>query len=215
MASLHCLSVLTTRVVRFCGQWCTCGLRFFVALGLTFRAQSAPYHADPAFPSSYAGSFGSMGSVPPSCVIPIIARYWCSATWRRSSGFWPGCSASIRLSGTCNLPTVLVLWSNLIVQRHKQKWPTSGQGGYITPSTCGVPTALERGAESEEAHKWARWLHNPCRLGDPHRFRAGVKSEVAHKWARWLHNPCRLGGPHRFRARGRIASGPEVGKVAT
>ena len=23
------------------------------------------------------------------------------------------------------------------------------------------------------AHKWARWLHNSCRLGDPHRFRAG------------------------------------------
>ena len=39
--------------------------------------------------------------------------------------------------------------------------------------------------------------------------------EVAHKWARWLHNPCRLGGPDRFRAGGRIRSGPQVGKVAT
>ena len=68
-----------------------------------------------------------------------------------------------------------------------QKWPTSGQGGYITPAAWGVPTASERGAESE----------------------------VAHKWARWLHNPCRLGGPHRFRAGGRIRSGPQVGKVAT
>ena len=68
-----------------------------------------------------------------------------------------------------------------------QKWPTSGQGGYITPAASGVPTALERGAESE----------------------------VAHKWARWLHNPCRLGGPHRFTAGGRIRSGPQVGKVAT
>ena len=36
-----------------------------------------------------------------------------------------------------------------------------------------VATALERGAQSEVAHKWARWLHNPCRLGGPHRFRAG------------------------------------------
>ena len=66
------------------------------------------------------------------------------------------------------------------------------------------------------AHKWARWLHNPCRLGDPHCFRAGgiirggprqggyitpaasgvptaserggggAESQVAHKWARWL-----------------------------
>ena len=46
-----------------------------------------------------------------------------------------------------------------------EKWPTSGQGGYITPAAWRGPTALERGAESEVAHKWARWLHNPCRLG--------------------------------------------------
>ena len=57
----------------------------------------------------------------------------------------------------------------------------------MTPAACGVPTASERGAESE----------------------------VAHKWARWLHNPCRLGGPHRFRAGGRIRGGPEVGTLPT
>ena len=125
-----------------------------------------------------------------------------------------------------------------------QKWPTSGQGGNITPAAWGVPTASEQGAESEVAHEWARWLHNPCRLGGPHRFRAGgqnqkwptsgqggyithaawgvptalelgQKSELAHKWARWLHNPCRLGGPHRFRAGGKIRGGPRLGKVAT
>ena len=90
-----------------------------------------------------------------------------------------------------------------------QKWPTSGQGGYITPAAWGVPTASERGAESEVAHKWARWLHNPCRWGVPTASERGAESEVAHKWARWLHNPCRLGGPHRFRAGGgRIRSGP-------
>ena len=96
-----------------------------------------------------------------------------------------------------------------------QKWPTSGQGGYITHAASGIPTASQRGAESEVAHKWARWLHSPCRLGGPNRFRAGGESEVAHKWARWLHNPCRLGGPHCFIARGRIRIGPQVGKVAT
>ena len=65
------------------------------------------------------------------------------------------------------------------------------------------------------AHKWARWLHNPCHLGGPQRFRAReVESQVAHKWTRWLHNPCRLGGPHLFRAGGKIRSGPQVGKVA-
>ena len=68
-----------------------------------------------------------------------------------------------------------------------QKWPTCGQGGYITPAAWGIPSASERGAESEVAHLWGRWLHNPCRLGDPLRFRAG----------------------------GRIRSGPFVGKVAT
>ena len=56
-----------------------------------------------------------------------------------------------------------------------QKWPTSGQGGYITPAASGIPTASKRGAKSEVAHKWARWLHHPCRLGDPRRFRAGGK----------------------------------------
>ena len=62
-------------------------------------------------------------------------------------------------------------------QNHK--WPTSGQGGYITPAAWGVPTASQRGAESEVAHKWARWLHNPCRLGGPHRFKFGGQN---HRW---------------------------------
>ena len=125
-----------------------------------------------------------------------------------------------------------------------QKWPIDGQGGYLTPAASGIPTALEQGAKSEVAHKWARWLHHPCRLRDPHRFRAGgkirtgpymgkvatsplppwgspplqsggAKSEVAHRWARWLHHPCRLGDPHRFKAGGKIRTGPYMGKVAT
>ena len=75
----------------------------------------------------------------------------------------------------------------LRIRGQNKKWPTSGQGGYITPTALGVPTASERGAQSE----------------------------VAHKWARWLSNPCRLGGPYGFRAGGRIRSGPQVGKVAT
>ena len=110
-----------------------------------------------------------------------------------------------------------------------QKWPTSGQDGYITLAAGGIPTASERRAQSKVAHKWARWLHNPCRQGNPHRLRAGgtmknwptsgqggyvtpaayvvprgAESEVAHKWARLLNDPCRLGNAHRFRAGGRI-----------
>ena len=68
-----------------------------------------------------------------------------------------------------------------------QKWPTSGQSGYLTPAVSGIPTASERGAKSEVAHKWAKWLPHPCRIGDPHRFRAG----------------------------GKIRSGPQVGEMAT
>ena len=68
-----------------------------------------------------------------------------------------------------------------------QKWPTSGQSGYLTPAVSGIPATSERGAKSEVAHKWANWLPDPCRIGDPRRCRAG----------------------------GKIRSGPQVGKVAT
>ena len=68
-----------------------------------------------------------------------------------------------------------------------QKWPTSGQIGYLTPAVSGSPTPSERGAKSEVAHKWANWLPHPCRIGEPHRCRAG----------------------------GKIRSGPQVGKLAT
>ena len=96
------------------------------------------------------------------------------------------------------------------------KWPTSGQSGYVTHAVSGISTTSERGAKSEVAHLWAKWLRHPCRFGDPHRFKAGGgKSQAAHLWAKWLRHPCRLGDPHRFRAGGKIRSGPLVGKVAT
>ena len=57
----------------------------------------------------------------------------------------------------------------------------------MTPAAWGVPTASEQGAESEMAHKWARWLHNPCRLGGSPPLQSG----------------------------GRFRGGPQVGKVAT
>ena len=85
----------------------------------------------------------------------------------------------------------------------------------MTPAASGIPSASERGIKSEMAHLWARWLHNPWRLGDPQRFRAAAKSEVAHLWARWLRDPCRLGDPLRFRAGDKIRNGPLLGKVAT
>ena len=55
----------------------------------------------------------------------------------------------------------------------------------------------------------------PAAWGVPTVSEGGTESEVAHMWARWLHNPCHLGGPRRFKGGGGIRSGPQVGKVAT
>ena len=66
------------------------------------------------------------------------------------------------------------------------QWPTSGPRGYMTVAVEGILDALER----------------------------GTKSAVAHKWAQWLHNPCRLGDPRCFGARDKIGSGPHVGPMA-
>ena len=125
-----------------------------------------------------------------------------------------------------------------------QKWPTSGQSGYITPAVSGIPTASERGgggirsaplvgkvATSPLPSRESRPLQSggqnrkwptsgqsgyvtPAVSGIPTASERGGKSEVAHKWAKWPCHPCRLGNPHRFRAGGKIRSGPQVGKVA-
>ena len=76
----------------------------------------------------------------------------------------------------------------------------------------GVPTVSERGAESKVAHKWGRWLHNPCRLGGPTASEQGAESEVAHKWARWLHNPCHLGGSRTLHSGGHNQRWPTSGQ---
>ena len=96
-----------------------------------------------------------------------------------------------------------------------QKWPTGVQIGYLTPAVSGIPTASERGAKSEVAHKWAKWLLTPAVSGIPAASERGAKSEVAHKWAKWLPHPCRIGDPRPSSAGGKIRSGPQVGKVAT
>ena len=51
--------------------------------------------------------------------------------------------------------------------------------------------------------------------GSPPLQSGGAKTEVAHKWARWLDNPCRLRDALRFRAGDKISAGAQVGKVAT
>ena len=104
-----------------------------------------------------------------------------------------------------------------------QKWPTSGQSGYLTPAASGIPAAAERGAKSEVAHKWANWLPHPCRIGDPRRCRAGGKIRSGPQVGKLATSPLPYrgspslwsGDPRRFRAGGKIRSGPQVGKVAT
>ena len=67
-----------------------------------------------------------------------------------------------------------------------QKWPTSGQSGYLTPPPVGIPDT------------------------------AGVRSHFAHLWATSDLAPLpNRGDPHRYTAGGKIRSGPQVGKVAT
>ena len=81
----------------------------------------------------------------------------------------------------CLVPTLLERGKEIEVAQ-------KGARGH-NPCRLGVPTASERRAESEVAHRWARRLHNPRHWGSPHSF------EVAHKCARWLHNAYRMGVP--------------------
>ena len=96
-----------------------------------------------------------------------------------------------------------------------QKWPTSGRNGYLTPAVSGIPTASEREAKSEVAHKWAKWLPHPCRIGDPHRFRAGGKIKSGPQVAKMATSPLPYRGSPPLQSGGKIRSGPQVGKVAT
>ena len=124
--------------------------------------------------------------------------------------------ASVPSAGLCLDDTV----ANMKGKRIKgggqnQQWPTSAQGGKVTPAAWGVTTVSERGAQSEGAHKWARWSHNPCRLGGPHRLRAGgiIRSGYNQKWKKYI-----FGGP-RHKAwiselGDNIKNSPEVGPVA-
>ena len=96
-----------------------------------------------------------------------------------------------------------------------QKWPRCGQGGYVTPAASGIPSASQRGPKSEVAHLWARWLRNPCRLGNRLRFRARDKIRSGPLVGKVATHPCRLRDPLRLRAGGKIRIGPLVCKVAT
>ena len=83
----------------------------------------------------------------------------------------------------------------------------------------GVPTASERGAESKVAHKWARRLHNPCRLGgwSPPLQDRGQNLKWPTSGQGGYITPAAWGGGVSTASEqgGRIRSGPQVGKAAT
>ena len=83
---------------------------------------------------------------------------------------------------------------------------------FLLPTLCnGRERSAAEDAEEEEEEEEEEEPEDLILLG----CGTGAKSEVAHKWPRWLHNPCRLGVTHRFRAGGEIGRGPQVNKVAT
>ena len=87
-----------------------------------------------------------------------------------------------------------------------------GQSGYLTPAVSGIPTASEGGAESELAHKWAKWLPHPCRIGDPQRFRAGGRIRSGPQVGKVATSPLSYRNPQRFRAGGQIGSVTQLWK---
>ena len=93
-----------------------------------------------------------------------------------------------------------------------KKWPRSGQSGYSTPAVSGIPTASERGAKSEVAHKWGKWLHHPCRSGDPHRFRAGGKIRSAPQKGKVATSPLPSWGPTPLESGGQNQKRPTKGQ---
>ena len=99
-------------------------------------------------------------------------------------------------------------WSDLLrIRGQNQRRPANGQGGYITTAARGLCTASQCGTESQVAHKWARWLHNTCRLGGPHRFRAENRIRGGSQVSKVATQPLPLGARHRFRALGGAKSG--------
>ena len=69
-----------------------------------------------------------------------------------------------------------------------------GKVATLPLAAWGVPAASERGAKSQGAHKWARGLDNPCRLGRPHRLRAGGSIRGGPQVAKVAAYPRPLGG---------------------
>ena len=98
--------------------------------------------------------------------------------------------------------------------RQNKSWPTKGHGGCITPTAWGAILASRRGTKSRYATRAPRGYITPAACVVPIDWEGVTKSNVAHKWAGWMHHPCRLGGSHRLRVGDKIKGGPQVGPLA-
>ena len=123
------------------------------------------------------------------CITTRPGGYTTPAIWRVPNALEKGTKSEVphKWAGCLYEPCHLRGCPTLMLGGQNQMWPTSGLGGYITPTMWRVPNASER----------------------------GTKLAVAHKWAWSLHNPCHLGGCQCFRAGKKISSGPQVGMGAT
>ena len=83
----------------------------------------------------------------------------------------------------------------ILLRGENQKWPTSGQSGYVTPAVSGIPTAAERGGGIRSGPLVGKVATSPLPSRGSPPLQSGGKSEVAHLWAKWLRHPCRLGDP--------------------
>ena len=81
-----------------------------------------------------------------------------------------------------------------LARGERQKWPTSGQNGWITLAFSRLPNA-EQGEKIRNGPQVGRMPTSSLPSRGSPMPRNGRKSEMAHKWAEGLHHPCLLGAP--------------------
>ena len=103
-----------------------------------------------------------------------------------------------------------------------QKWPTCGQGGYVTPAVSGIPTASKRGGGGGQNQKWPTCGQGgyvtPAASGIPCASERGDKIRSGPLVGKVATSPLPSWGSPPLQSRGggaKIRSGPLVGKVAT
>ena len=95
-----------------------------------------------------------------------------------------------------------------------QKWPSSGQIGYMTSAVRWSPRPSERGRKPEAANKWADWLHNPYRLGSTMLWSGGQNQQLPTSGQIGYITPT-VWGPQCFGVGDKTSNCPQMGRLAT